>query len=400
MKRYRLMFTVLLALSMGSVPLMSHAADKVEPGVRDKDVPKEFTTTKSGLKYKILRKSAKAKPKESSTVKVHYKGWLDSGKVFDSSYERGESIEFPLNGVIPGWTEGMQLVGEGGMIELEIPYELGYGEQGTTGIPGKSTLHFLVELLEVQKPLEPGASDADAPAEFTQTDSGLKYRVLRKGAGPKPMGTTTVKVHYKGWLDGGKVFDSSYDRREPIKFPLNRVVKGWSEGMQLVGEGGMIELEIPYDLAYGEEGRPPIIPPKSTLHFIVELLEVQVPSEPGAVDKDAPEKFTTTKSGLKYRIRRKTDGTKPTVRSTVKVHYKGWLDGGKVFDSSYERGEPIEFGLSDVVKGWTEGMQLVGKGGMIELEIPYDLAYGVDGRPPVIPPKATLHFIVELLDVN
>jgi len=380
---------------------MSHAAEKAEPGPQDKTVPKEFTTTKSGLKYKVLRKSDKAMPKENSTVKVHYKGWLDNGKEFDSSYERGEPAEFPLNGVIKGWTEGLQLVGEGGMIELEIPYALGYGERGSPpDIPGKATLHFLVELLEVQKPLEPGPADADAAEEFSTTKSGLKYKVLRKGKGPKPKATTTVTVHYKGWLDGGKVFDSSYDRRDSIKFPLNRVIKGWSEGMQLIGEGGMVELEIPYDLAYGEEGRPPVIPPKATLHFIVELLEVMVPAEPGAVDKDAPEMFTATKSGLKYRVRRKSDGKKPTAANTVKVHYKGWLDGGKVFDSSYDRGEPIEFPLNGVIKGWTEGMQLIGKGGMIELEIPYDLAYGEEGRPPVIPPKATLHFIVELLDVN
>ncbi len=380
---------------------MSRAADKVQPGVQDKDAPKEFTATGSGLKYRILRKSDKPKPKETSTVKVHYKGWLDNGKVFDSSYDRGESIEFPLKGVIAGWTEGMQLVGEGGMIELEIPYKLGYGERGSPpDIPGKSTLHFIVELLEVQKPLEPGAVDADVPEKFTETESGLKYRIRRKGTGPKPKATTTVKVHYKGWLDNGKVFDSSYDRREPIEFPLNRVVKGWTEGMQLIGKGGMIELEIPYELAYGEEGRPPTIPPKATLHFIVELLDAQLPTEPGEVDKDAPEKFTATKSGLKYRIRRKSDGEKPMAQNTVKVHYKGWLDGGKVFDSSYDRGKPIEFPLSGVIAGWTEGMQLVGKGGMIELEIPYDLGYGEQGKPPVIPAKSTLHFIIELLDVN
>ncbi len=130
---------------------MSHAADKAEPGVQDKDAPKEFTTTKSGLKYRILRKSNKEKPKESSTVKVHYKGTLDNGKVFDSSYARGEAIEFPLNGVIAGWTEGMQLVGKGGMIELEIPYDLAYGEEGRPPvIPAKATLHFIVELLEVK----------------------------------------------------------------------------------------------------------------------------------------------------------------------------------------------------------------------------------------------------------
>ena len=82
---------------------------------------------------------------------MNYRGWLDNGKEFDSSYSRGEPISFPLNGVIPGWTEGMQLVGEGGMIELWIPSKLGYGARGAgRDIPPNATLHFVVELIKVQ----------------------------------------------------------------------------------------------------------------------------------------------------------------------------------------------------------------------------------------------------------
>lgn len=115
------------------------------------DAPKTFTTTKSGLKYRVLRKGDGANPKAQDSVKVHYHGWLDNGKVFDSSYKRGESISFPLNRVIKGWTEGMQLVGKGGMIELEIPAELGYGDRGAgADVPPKATLHFLVELLDIE----------------------------------------------------------------------------------------------------------------------------------------------------------------------------------------------------------------------------------------------------------
>ncbi|MFM8734409.1 MAG: FKBP-type peptidyl-prolyl cis-trans isomerase [Pirellulales bacterium] len=121
-------------------------------GPIDAAAAKTFTTTPSGLQYRILRKGTGANPAKTSTVKVHYHGWLDDGKVFDSSYQRGESIEFGLNQVIPGWTEGMQLVGEGGMIELVIPSDLGYGPRGTPGgpIPPNATLHFLVELLAVR----------------------------------------------------------------------------------------------------------------------------------------------------------------------------------------------------------------------------------------------------------
>ncbi|HVW01606.1 MAG TPA: FKBP-type peptidyl-prolyl cis-trans isomerase [Planctomycetaceae bacterium] len=122
---------------------------------------------------------------------------------------------------------------------------------------------------------EPGPSDPDAPEEFTTTPSGLKYRVLRKSDGRKPKPTDRVLVNYEGKLDNGTVFDSSYARREPIAFGLNQVIPGWTEGMQHVGEGGKIELEIPGKLGYGAAGSPPKIPPNATLHFIVELIEIK-----------------------------------------------------------------------------------------------------------------------------
>lgn len=126
-----------------------------------------------------------------------------------------------------------------------------------------------------QLPAGAGAIEAAAPKAFTTTGSGLQYRVLRQGAGAKPKATNTVKVNYHGWLDDGKVFDSSYSRGEAIEFPLNGVIPGWTEGMQLVGQGGMIELLIPASLGYGVRGAPPVIPPNATLHFLVELLEVR-----------------------------------------------------------------------------------------------------------------------------
>lgn len=121
-----------------------------------------------------------------------------------------------------------------------------------------------------------GAISGNAPKTFTTTKSGLMYRILREGDNDSmPKATQEVAVHYHGWLDDGSVFDSSYKRRKTAKFRLNEVVKGWTEGLQLVGEGGMIELYIPYKLAYGEAGRPPVIPRKADLHFLVELIEVK-----------------------------------------------------------------------------------------------------------------------------
>lgn len=120
----------------------------------------------------------------------------------------------------------------------------------------------------------PSNYDPDAPTEFTTTESGLKYRILRKSDKKKPDAGSHVKVHYIGTLDDGTVFDSTYAKGKPATLNLYNVVKGWSEGIQLVGEGGMIELEIPPELGYGELGQRNAVPPNSTIHFIVELIRV------------------------------------------------------------------------------------------------------------------------------
>lgn len=138
----------------------------------------------------------------------------------------------------------------------------------------------------------------------------------------------------------------------------------------------------------------------STAEDAKEVEFPELPKGAGEISENAPKTFTTTKSGLKYRILRDGNGTKPKATQFVEVHYHGWMDDGSVFDSSYKRNMTAEFRLNQVVKGWTEGLQLVGEGGMIELDIPYQLAYGEAGRPPVIPRRADLHFLVELVDVK
>lgn len=107
------------------------------------------------------------------------------------------------------------------------------------------------------------------------TNSGLQYTVLEDADGPNPGPTDTVVVNYRGAFIDNKTFDSSYDRGEPISFPLNGVIAGWTEGLQLMSVGSRYKFYIPYNLAYGENGYPGAIPPYSTLIFEVELLEIQ-----------------------------------------------------------------------------------------------------------------------------
>ncbi|WP_147652343.1 FKBP-type peptidyl-prolyl cis-trans isomerase [Vulcaniibacterium gelatinicum] len=133
-------------------------------------------------------------------------------------------------------------------------------------------------MAEAKKNLEDGqkflADNAKKPGIVT-TASGLQYQVITEGKGPKPKANDVVRVHYKGTLLDGKTFDSSYDRGEPVVFPLGQVVPGWQEGLQLMPVGSKYRLWIPAKLGYGERGTPGgPIGPNQTLVFEVELLEI------------------------------------------------------------------------------------------------------------------------------
>lgn len=118
-------------------------------------------------------------------------------------------------------------------------------------------------------------AEAAKGANAKTTESGLVYEIIEAGSDVKPMATDTVVAHYKGTLPNGTVFDSSFDRGEPAEFPLNGVIKGWTEGLQLIGEGGKVTLYIPWELAYGEQGAGGVIGPKQSLKFEVELQKVK-----------------------------------------------------------------------------------------------------------------------------
>ncbi len=122
----------------------------------------------------------------------------------------------------------------------------------------------------------------------TKTASGLAYKVIKEGTGKTPKPEDNVEVHYHGTLIDGTVFDSSKDRGTKVTFPLNRVIKGWTEGLQLIKEGGSIKLVIPASLAYGDAGAPPKIPGGATLVFDVELFEIKKKDE--AAKTPAPKK--------------------------------------------------------------------------------------------------------------
>ena len=240
--------------------------------------PADAEKTASGLASKILTPGTGAeRPKKRDTVKVHYTGWTTDGKRFDSSVARGEPTEFPLNAVIPGWTEGLQLMVVGEKRRFWIPGNLAYGD--TPARPGAPAgmLVFDVELLGITPaPSLPAPIDVDAPpADATTTESGLKYKVIKKGEGEakRPTATDRVTVHYSGWTTDGELFDSSVLRNSPATFPLNAVIPGWTEGVQLMSIGDTFRFWIPGNLAYGDTPTRPGAP-AGTLVFEVELLKI------------------------------------------------------------------------------------------------------------------------------
>ncbi len=240
--------------------------------------PPDATTTPSGLASKVLSPgTGKDHPATTDKVKVHYTGWKKTGEMFDSSVLRGEPLTFPLTAVIPGWTEGLQLMVVGEKRRLWIPAMLAYGARPRPGAPA-GDLVFDVELLDIVHAPKPPPVPTDVkapPASAKKTDSGLAYRVLTPGTGTAhPIPTSNVVVDYSGWTTDGKMFDSSVVRGQPEHFRLGAVIKGWVEGLQLMTKGEKARFWIPGSLAYGDTPSRPGAP-AGMLVFDIELIDFQ-----------------------------------------------------------------------------------------------------------------------------
>lgn len=268
----------LLTLIAGPAPGLAQDTLPAPPDVAAPPADAELTS--SGLAFKVLQPGTGDKnPGPSDIVEVHYTGWTTDGEMFDSSVARGQPAGLPLDRVIAGWTEGLQLMVVGEKRRFWIPEELAYA-----GRPNRPAgmLVFDVELLRIQErntlkiqeqmaaPAAP-ADVAGPPADAEVTSSGLASKVLEAGTGTEhPKKNSEVTVHYTGWTTDGAMFDSSIVRGKPATFPLNRVIAGWTEGVQLMVVGEKRRFWIPQKLAYaGAEGAP-----KGMLVFDVELLEI------------------------------------------------------------------------------------------------------------------------------
>lgn len=248
---------------------------------------------------------------------------------------------------------------------------------------------------ETETPAQPAASEGFTELGIIDTQVG-DGEAVEPGA--------TVTVHYRGtFRESGEEFDSSYSRGEPAVFPLSGVIAGFSEGLLGMKVGGKRRVEIPWDMAYGAQGRPPVIPPKSDLVFELELVGVDNPEplEKPELETEFEGEPKDLGDGLIVRDIKTgigEEGLKPG--ATAIVHYRGVLaETGEQFDASYDRGEPAKFRLDPgaLIEGFSRGLLGMKAGGKRRIEIPAALGYGSRGSPPVIPSDADLIFEVELL---
>jgi FKBP-type peptidyl-prolyl cis-trans isomerase len=358
--------------------------------------PGDATTTASGLASKVLSPGTGTDhPDRNASVTVNYTGWTTDGKMFDSSVaplqpgRKPEPITLSLGRVIPGWTEGLQLMVVGEKRRLWIPEGLAY--KGKPG-PPPGMLVFDIEVLDFTPGPKPPDDVAAAPADAEKSKDGLASKVTQKGTGTaRPHANDAVRVNYSIWLTDGTLLDAS--KEKPVWRPVSGQAQGWAEGLQRMVVGEKRTLWVP--AALGPPGRPGA--PPSDVTMAIELLEI-LPGPKTPPDVKAPPKDATVeKDGLATKVLTKGTGqVHPTRTNSVTVQYAGWTTDGKMFDSSYSRGEPATFGVGAVIPGWSEAIQLMVEGEKRRIWIPEQLAYkGQPGRP-----QGMLVFDVELQKIS
>jgi peptidylprolyl isomerase len=283
MKRF---IPAILVLALAAAPSCFLKKDKASPP--SDGVAREYSSKPvkkpvpvmlgKGLEYTIISNGSGPAIKNGDRVSMLYTGKLLNDTIFDATSRRGNApLPFKVGAhqVIPGWDSIALRLHGGDKAIMRIPPEFGYGARANGKIPANSTLIFEVEVITITGP--PVQWDAKGKDTIT-TPSGLKivkYNSFPDSAMPKV--GQKVSVHYSGYNKDGSMFDSSVERGQPYTFSLGRgqVIKGWDEGIGMLRKGEKAKLIIPYQLAYGEAGRPPQIPAKATLVFDVELVDIK-----------------------------------------------------------------------------------------------------------------------------
>ena len=366
-------------------------------------------TTKSGLEYWVLNEGkAGTRPARGDRVRMHFSGWLEDGRKLQSTRDAGKPLNV-MAGVgmlkIKGLEEGVMLMNQGAKFKFHIPAALAFGAKGLGRVvPPNTNIFMEVELLEVIKgePI-PDFRRLDA-GKLQANESGLKFEVLKEGEGEPAGPEQCVKFKFVLWNAGGELVMCTQASQFHVmgfrakcnlpRLPEQFRPKFLDNAVALMKVGSRVLFEVPPELGWGKRALFAKLPANSKTFWQLELVKVyEVPK----FQKTPAEKLKTTDSGLGYEVVREGTGAQPIARDKVKVMYTGWTLDGKRFDSSHLRDEPITFSLGGVIKGWTEGLQLMKEGAIYRFRIPRNLAYG--DNPKRGQPAGTLIFLVELVAV-
>lgn len=272
-------------------------------------------------------------------------------------------------------------------------------------LPAGATVVSVSDDLAAKPTVELEGTD-EAPTEVVTDDVVV-------GDGAEVAAEDTVEVQYVGMLTDGTEFDSSWDRGEPATFPLNGVITGWGEGLVGMKEGGRRTLVIPAEQGYGDTGTGDgSIPGGATLVFVVDMLSVQQPATPGveitSVTDDltakptielAPADAAPTEVVIEDVVVGDGAALVAADDPRIEAHYVGLLTDGTEFDSSWEGETTIEANLSQLIPGWSDGLDGMKVGGRRVIVIPAEQGYGAAGSPPAIPADATLVFVIDLVAI-
>ncbi len=375
------------------------APKKIEPPFDLKNPPADATRRPSGLVYKTITAAPNnPAPKRNDTVMIKYTGWRqETGETFFSNMN-DNPMPLKLATAAKGFVEGVQLVHKGEKAMLWLPPEIGLKTQGG---PASGTNVYEVEVVDIIEAPAIPADLAAPPADAKVTKSGAKYITIRPGTGTeKARAHDDVTFNVTAWDAEGRMFDSTdmktkpaakvapYTQAKPMEEVLTDMVAG--QRVRFWVDSAAMTTPTPQKEAL----------PAGQLVYEVEILQIDPKPQPPPTPTDVakpPGDARKTAAGVFYKVLESgPGGAKPKATDTVTVNYTGWQTNGRMFDSSVTKGQPSTFSLTAVIKGWTDGLQLMSPGDSYRFWIPEELAYKDNpGRP-----QGMLVFDIQLIDIK